>query len=66
MAKLTVIGPTGCGGGTCPTVYETENGTIVVQGYVVNASDFDLELPPGETAVELPRSLLERTFGAKG
>jgi hypothetical protein len=49
-----------CKNGTCPTVYETDRGTYVVQGYVV--ADVEaltaLGLPTGETAVEIPRDLL--------
>jgi hypothetical protein len=55
-----ISGP--CSGGTCPTIYETETGSIVVQGYVVDPSEVGLEMPAGETVVELPRELLERVF----
>lgn len=44
-------------GDTCPRVFETEHGTVVLQGYVVRGSDVpDLAVPPaGEAVVELPR-----------
>jgi hypothetical protein len=29
----------GCFDGTCPTLYETDRGTIVVQGHIVNDTD---------------------------
>lgn len=45
-----------CRDGTCPTIYETDRGTIVVQGYVVN--DSDVIPPAGETLVEIPAELL--------
>jgi hypothetical protein len=46
---------------TCPTLYATDRGTLIVQGYVVTDSQAlaDLKLPAGETAVEIPVSLLE-------
>lgn len=43
----------GCQGGECPTVYVSEHGTVVFQGYVVTGVD-GLTLSPGEQAVELP------------
>jgi hypothetical protein len=61
--KLTKIGGTGCGNGPCPAVYETDNHTIVVQGFVVDATKAGLDLPPGENAVEIPRYVLEQVFG---
>lgn len=60
--KLTQIGGSGCGNGPCPAVYETDNGTIVVQGFHVDGDKVGLNLPPGEGAVEIPRYILERVF----
>lgn len=48
-----------CGGGDCPTVYETDRGTLVVQGYVVQPNEAGLTLPPGEQLVEVPIALLQ-------
>lgn len=44
---------------TCPTVYATDRGTVVVQGYAITDAEAiaDLALPPGENAVEIPASL---------
>jgi len=42
-----------CGSGDCPTVYTTETGSIVVQGYLV-----DREVPEGEGSVEIPAEIL--------
>lgn len=47
-----------CGGGHCPTVYRTDRGTLVVQGYAVNAQVAGVDLPPGELLVEIPADLL--------
>lgn len=43
-------------GATCPAVHLTDHGTALVQGYLVPAHD--LELPDGETVVEVPLDLL--------
>jgi hypothetical protein len=48
----------GCFDGTCPTVYETDRGTIVVQGW--NVKDADVAPPEGEALVEIPRELLKQ------
>ena len=45
-----------CGGGSCPTVYRTNRGTLVVQGYAVGNAGVDL--PAGELLVEIPADLL--------
>jgi hypothetical protein len=60
--ELRQIGGSGCGNGPCPAVYETANGTIVVQGFDVDGAKAGLNLPPGESAVEIPRYILERVF----
>lgn len=43
-----------CGGGSCPTVYQTDRDTLLVQGYAVA----DTTVPDGELLVEIPRELL--------
>ena len=65
LLVLKVIGGSGCGNGPCPTVYETENGTILVQGFDVSGDSVDLDLPPGESLVEIPRYVLERAMSAE-
>ena len=47
-----------CGSGTCPTVYRTDRGTIVVQGYVVSGDSAGVEVPDGEHLVEIPVDVL--------
>ncbi|MGH3735374.1 MAG: hypothetical protein ACRDT6_07085 [Micromonosporaceae bacterium] len=44
----------------CPTLYATDRGTFIVQGFVVDDPEAltALDLPPGESAVEIPLSLL--------
>lgn len=41
----------------CPTVYVREDGSVIVQGYTAGAAD-ELDLPPGEGAVAIPRAVL--------
>jgi len=50
----------GCSGGTCPTIYATDRGTVVVQGERVTDHDAlaAMDLPAHETAVEVPAWLL--------
>jgi uncharacterized Ntn-hydrolase superfamily protein len=55
LAKLV-----GCSGGSCPTVYATDRGTLVVQGAIVTDPEAlaAVNLPAHETLVEIPRELL--------
>lgn len=49
--------------GACPTLYETDRGTIVVQGLTVTDAEALADLRDvleGETAVEVPRELITR------
>jgi hypothetical protein len=62
--KLTLV-TTLCGGGTCPTVYRTDRGTLVVQGYTVTAENVDIDLPAGEQLVEIPAELLAAAMRAE-
>jgi hypothetical protein len=56
LEHLTTV----CGSGSCPTVYRTNRGTLVVQGYAVTGSDVDVDLPAGELLVEIPVDLFEQ------
>lgn len=47
-----------CGGGECPTVYQTDRGTLIVQGYAFDSAVAGVALPPGEQMVEIPTELL--------
>ncbi|GAA3727958.1 hypothetical protein GCM10022205_10870 [Spinactinospora alkalitolerans] len=49
-----------CRNGTCPTIYSTDRGTYVIQGYAVSDEGAleQLDLPLGEAAVEIPRDLI--------
>ncbi|MEU4043098.1 hypothetical protein ACK389_21525 [Streptomyces antibioticus] len=47
--------------GDCPTLYVTDRDTYLVQGWKIFANDLlmQLEIPEGETAVEVPTELFE-------
>ncbi|NMO53149.1 hypothetical protein HH310_18370 [Actinoplanes sp. TBRC 11911] len=47
-----------CNTGACPTVYESGPASVVVQGFKVSADRVGIDLPDGETLVEIPRELL--------
>lgn len=48
-----------CAGGTCPTVYRTDRGTYVVQGWTLDSSDREsFSGLTGEDVVEVPASLI--------
>jgi hypothetical protein len=47
-----------CSGGDCPTVYATDRGTVVVQGYLLQAEAAGISVPDGESLVEIPLDLL--------
>lgn len=47
-----------CGSNTCPTVYRSDKGTLVVQGYTVTGDQAGVDLPDGEMLVEIPAELL--------
>lgn len=58
--RLTFLG-TDSEDGHCPTLYKTDRGTIVVQGYKINDPEAmrDVrDLAENETLVEIPRELL--------
>jgi hypothetical protein len=58
--QLTRLAGNCPGRSTCPTIYATDRGTVVVQGYTLLPTEVSqIGLPAGESAVEIPASLLE-------
>jgi hypothetical protein len=53
-----------CGAGSCPTIYRTDRGTLVVQGYTVTAERTGVDVPVGEQLVEIPFELLAAALKA--
>jgi hypothetical protein len=47
-------------GRTCPTFYETDRGSFLVQGSLLSPEEVaGLQIPPGEGVVEIPPALVE-------
>jgi hypothetical protein len=57
--KLTFLG-TSSANGDCPSVYATDKGTYVVQGWKVADGEAlsHLDIPDHETVIEIPAELL--------
>lgn len=53
-------------GKTCPALYKTDHGTVVVRGWTVTDSSAleQLGLPGGESAVEIPAELIAEALRA--
>ncbi|MGX4695139.1 hypothetical protein [Streptomyces sp. JNUCC 63] len=58
--KLRFLG-TNSTGGDCPTLYATDQDSYIVQGWQLFANELlmQLDIPEGETAVEVPTELFE-------
>lgn len=58
--KLRFLGKNSASG-DCPTLYATDRGTYLVQGWRILANDLlmQLDLAAGQTAVEVPTELFE-------
>lgn len=58
--KLTLLHDSCPNGRSCPRIYATDRGTLIVQGSLVLDAEVlaELELMEHETAVEIPRWLL--------
>jgi hypothetical protein len=63
LVTLSVVA-SWCGAGDCPTVYRTDRGTLVVQGYTFNPETAGVAVPDGERMVEIPAELLAQLTGA--
>jgi hypothetical protein len=63
--KLTRLRSDCPDGVTCPAVYATDRGTFAVVGSAITDPDVlaELGLPPHESVVEIPRSLLPEVAG---
>ncbi|GAA0374049.1 hypothetical protein [Streptomyces blastmyceticus] len=55
-----------CREGPCPTLWRTEDGRYIIQGFKVLDAErlAQLKLPENETAVEVTAELLEEYFNA--
>lgn len=62
--KLQFVRTTSPTQNTCPTLFRTDRGTVVVQGYVVTDAEAlsQMDIPEGETCVKVPIELLAEVF----
>jgi hypothetical protein len=60
VTKLVSVRSDGgeCDDKTCPTLYRTDSGSLLVQGAVTAATGLDV--PEGETVVEIPAELIRK------
>jgi len=61
--KLTMLAT--CAGGSCPTVFETDRGTFVIQGYALDAQRVGVTLSPDELLVEIPAELMAEVLAGR-
>jgi hypothetical protein len=47
-----------CSSNTCPAIYRTDRGSLIVRGYSVSAAAVGVPLSEGEDLVEIPLRLL--------
>ena len=64
VIKVVTLGSDGsrarCGGGNCPTLFVTDDGNVLIQGYTMSSDDKNgLEIPSGEDIISMPISALE-------
>ncbi|MDT5041478.1 MAG: hypothetical protein QOE51_2463 [Actinoplanes sp.] len=58
MAPALELLATTCSTGSCPTIFKTDRGTILIQGYAVDPQGAGVTLAPNELLVEIPAELL--------
>ncbi|MEV7626592.1 hypothetical protein [Actinoplanes sp. NPDC089786] len=47
-----------CSSGSCPTIYRTDRGTLIVQGHMIEPGSVGISVSDGEKLVEIPLPLL--------
>ena len=58
--KLTKLGPNGCAGGACPTIYQSDDGRYFIQGYETDETTRSgIKLPDKENLVEVNADLIK-------
>lgn len=59
-------GNSACAAASCPSVFETDRGTLILVGAEVNVKDAPEEIRnkigAGETAIEIPKGLITELF----
>jgi len=60
---MRLVASLSCSGSncSCPSIYETDEGTYIIQGKKVNAEKIkQVNIPPDEELVEIPAELLNK------
>ncbi len=65
IANTTADGTTSCGNGGCPTVYEVDDDTFVIQGYEANQMFESGFVPAGENVVRIPKGLIRQLLASQ-
>lgn len=65
LANTTADGTTSCGTGGCPTVYEIDDETLVIQGYEASAMFDSAFVPDGENVVRVPKGLIRQLIASQ-
>lgn len=55
-----------CAGGNCPTIFESDRNTYVIQGYAVDAGRAGVAVGADELLVEIPADLLNTLLAHRG
>ena len=67
MRLVKLSGHNECKNSNCPTIYQTDRGTLVIQGYTVDADQAEeVTLPAGESLAEIPLDVLQAAARALG
>lgn len=65
LANTDRSGLQGCSGKSCPTVYQFDEDSVLVQGYIAGDLFSAGDVPTGEDVVRVPKGLL-RQLAAEG
>lgn len=67
VKTITAPDPSNCSGGNCPSFFLTDDGRVLIQGYVLAPEAKEgLGLPAGEDVVSLPASVLDQLVKGLG
>ena len=60
VKHLSGDGPSNCLSGSCPSIFETEDGNYIFQGFILNDEQKrQLTIASNEDAISIPKELLE-------
>lgn len=57
--KIKILHPDTCADGSCPTIYETDRNSFLIQGFILSKEDKEkINLPESEDVIEVPADFL--------